>query len=588
MAIDRMSKFRADWISIGGLSNRLEIIPAGAPLFLDDLSVITFDPSLVAYDFSEASIESLPIGMVKPAAASFTFDADGLSAELLELLRAPRYTYGVLELTTLFVFYSDEGSGGDLVLQYIGAQSPALGNKFDVVSADYSLGEIKIETFDLMKTVLDTLFLSSLSGLGSTSGNYVDFPSNATEIVSNLIGLEVVDFTDDTFYKYDIPPSFRDTNYLFYSFDDALTAIVADIRVYLSYWIRAGAIYYEPDIVVDGGLLTSLTFHKQTKTLAHTKGAALTSADALILGHVTRPEGSNHKTLGGFFSPNRPSVADFDSLSTLLGFLIENLVCKFKFLPVVRNNPVSGKDLLTYDFYIKKPLESIGSRLTLDPAIIGDSFPVETAKSVYLIAQSETLGATGKDVASNRVARTTKDSTDHPNTKILLNNSPTVTSSLKGTTRNLNESYLYRERLSVRKIYYREGGETFKVHESVMIDDGENTKTLDSPIAFLPNDWHAETVDAWAIATQQTQGLAQAIAEYYTEFWSDLDQCERSFRCNLVAGDADGSLSLRHVGDVFNLPAISAVAAGSLSVLLSIKPDYELGEADVKFLSFGA
>jgi len=564
----------------------LEIIPAGAYLDATDLTVTSFSRAAFEMDFAEFGFEDLPIGMQKSQAASFSFKWNNLPSGLQELLLTPQYTtYADKEVTTLFTFYNDEGTS-TLRLQYVGAQSNKLGNKFDMIGSDI-VGDVQIETVDLLKTILDMETLMYARQLGVDTDGIVDTLGNATyQYPRNFI----IDFIDDAHVKSDIMPGARN-EMLFYSIADFRDLLSEQILDLLGHWTRSGFVgsAYEASVPNTGYPNTSLTLYDQYQSPVHNSGTALDETDTLILGHVID---ANYTSLGGFFSTDKEGAAEFDSLSSFLHALCENFVCKLKYLPIIQNNAFSGKDLITYDLFWLKPIASMGATLITSPKILNNKLSIETAANVFLTAESEIPNMGGGNVNQNRVSLTVSDKTDTWNTKTILHNLPTETSDLETIGGiHLNPDIASGEpKIYPRKLYsvVNFGQETIaKIHEHVVINDGVNTHTLDASPNAMPgaNNWNTNTINAWVTATQLAYGLPQAIAEYITIYWSSRDQCLREFTCEMVAGDADGSIMPRHVGDRFTLPALTSVGVGTDSVFLSVKPDWDLGVMDCKFLS---
>jgi len=594
MAIDRTKKWRCQWQGANGWANMLEIIPAGDVLNGTDLTVTNFSRAAFEMDFAEFGFDDLPIGMPKMPAASFSFVWANLPSGLQELLKTPQYTlagwHGDVTTTTLFTYWNDEGTN-TLILQYIGAQANTLGNTFDMSDTDV-VDTCKIETFDLLKTIFDTTKPNIVFRADDTT-NYVDTPSLAT---LNSISRHLVDFSDDHRFKLDVLPnvtaftaSLGLNNFLYYSIKKFADTFVAWMEEYLGLWTRAGLITYRPTITQTGYPDTSLTFYKQTKTDAHTKGTALDETNTLILGHVTQFNAGNYNSLGGFFSNDKEGVADFDSLGSFIAALCENFVCKFIAKPTTCVNGVSGDTLLTYNFWWLKPLENVTSPVTYTPNITADRYSISTAEKVFLVCESEIPNMAGDNINQNRVSITVSDKSDPWSSQMILHNCPTIALEGNKTPANMNlDPYnKYTIKISPRKLYYSETGadyQVYKVHESVVINDGINTKTLDSPTAFQNENWFDDVLSGWVINTQQTQCLPQAVAEYITTYWSKHDQCLREFPCEMVTGEITPSF----VGDYAVLPAVTAVGANNNSVLLSAKPDWDKGTIDCKYLSLGA
>ena len=587
MAIDRTTKWRCQWQGKNGWANMLEIIPAGEPLNGTDLTVTTFSRSAFEMDFAEFGFDDLPIGMMKSQAASFSFVWANLPAGLKELLKTPQYTVtGSIEITTLFTYWNDEGTGS-LILQYIGAQANTLGNSFEM-SNSATVKTCQIETFDLFKTILDTTKPNVV--FRADANDLVDTPSLAT---LNSTNRYLVDFSDDTRYKFDILPKATSTSdfyksFLYYSIAQFRDRFAETIEERLGVWVRSGILTYAPEIAQTGYPDTSLTFYKQTKTDAHTKGDALDETNTLILGHVASYTGSTYTSLGGFFSNDKEGVAAFDSLGSFLAALCENFICKLIYKPTTCVNATSGDTLLTYNLWWLKPLENVTSPVSYTPKITEDSYTISTAEKVFMVCESEIPNAAGDNVNQNRVSTTVSDKADVWSTQMILHNCPTIALYGDKTPANINlDPYQkYTIKINPRKLYYEATGsdyQVYKVHESVVISDGVNTLTLDSPTAFENENWYDAILEAWVINTQQTQCLPQAAAQYITTYWSKRDQALREFPCVMVNSEITPSF----VGDLATLPAVTDIGANASSVLLSAKPDWDNGTIDCKYLSLG-
>lgn len=591
MAIDRTVKWRCQWQGANGWANMLEIIPAGEPLNGTDLTVTEFSRTAFEMDFAEFGFDDLPIGLPKSQAASFSFLWSNLPSGLKELLKTPQYTVtGSIDITTLFTFWNDEGTGS-LILQYIGAQANTFGNSFEL-SDTSTVNICKIETFDLLKTIFDTTKPNII--FSADDDNLVDTPSLAT---LNSLATSIVDFSDDHRYKLDVLPRAAGlqglgisgmNNLLYYSIEQFAVTFAAWMEEYLGIWTRAGITIYAPTITQTGYPDTSLTFYKQTKTDAHTKGDALDETNTLILGHVARLGAGNYTSLGGFFSNDKEGVADFDSLGSFIAALCENFVCKFIAKPATCVNGVSGDTLLTYNFWWLKPLENVTSPVTYTPKITSGDYTISTAEKVFLVCESEIPNMAGDNINQTRVSATVSDKTDTWSSQMLLHNCPTIALEGNKTPANMNlDPYnKYTIKISPRKLYYAETSAdyaVYKVHESVVINDGVNTLTLDSPTAFQDENWYDGVLYGWVLNAQQTQCLPNAICQYITTYWSKRDQALREFPCKMVTGEIAPSF----VGDYAILPAVTDIGANGNSVLLSAKPDWDNGILDCKYLSLG-
>ena len=586
MAIDRTKKWRCQWQGSNGWANMLEIIPAGDFLVDADLTVSTFSRAAFEMDFAEFGFEDLPIGMMKAQAASFSFIWGNLPSGLKELLKSPRYTTDYetavdeipLVTTTLFTYWNDEGTG-TLILQYIGAQANTLGNSFTYKDGVHSC---QIETFDLLKTIMDVsppteIFPASPAVITPSAATYIT-PNKVERILDNSFG--------GLHAKYDIPPQ-DNYKYLYYSIDQFVTYYGGYLSVQLAYWTRTGLFGYEPAVSQTNTPIVSTTFYAPLNNTAYAKGSALDTDEVLLLGHVCEYDGSTYTSIGGLFSNDKDGVTEFDSMSTFINALCENFVCKLIYKPVTAVNGTSGKTNITYNLYWLKPLQSVGTPVTLEAQITEESYDITTAEKVFLIAESEIKNMAGDNINQSRVSVTVSDKTDTWSAQMVLHNLPTLAQTstaavqspaISSATGEYGEIKIYPS-----KIYWKNGEYCQRVHTSVSISDGVNTKTLDTPIAE-PSGYNLSTMIGWTISMQQTQGLPQAIAEYITTYWSKQDQAMREFPCKMVTAE----IMPLQVGDLFALGAISEIGVGSSSVLLAGKPDWDKGVLDCKFLSLGA
>lgn len=580
MAIDRDVKWRCQWQGSNGWANMLEIIPAGEWIADADLTVSTFSRSAFEMDFAEFGFEDLPIGMMKSQAASFSFIWGNLPSGLKELLKSPRFTptsYGQ-ETTTLFTYWNDEGTN-TLKLQYVGAQANTLGNTFTYKDGVHSC---QIETFDLLKTILDTTKTDLIYWRESSSDRSILFPSYADYITPNKVE-RILDNSFGGYHaKYDIPPQ-DSYKYLYYSFEKLRTLIGSFLDSSLVYWCRSG---YDPSTCTQSGTLNNaVTFYSASNNTAYTKNAALDEDEMFILGHVCTYDGSTYRSVGGFFSTDKEGITEFDSMSTFIAALCENLVLKFIFTPVIQD--VGGVDVISYNLYWLKPLQSVGTPVTLEAQITDETYDITTAEKVFLIAESEIKNMRGDNINQSRVSVTVSDKTDTWSAQMVLHNLPTLaqttTAALQSTAISSATGEYGEIKIYPSKIYWKNGEYCQRVHTSVSITDGVNTKTLDTPIAE-PSTYNLANMIGWTLSMQQTQGLPQAVAEYITTYWSKQDQAMREFPCKMVTAE----IMPLQVGDLFALGAISEIGVGSSSVLLAGKPDWDKGIMDCKFLSLGA
>ncbi len=580
MAIDRGTKYVCQWESDAGWAMMLEIIPPGDFMGIEVFDVVYFSHSLFSMDASGYGLEDLPFGMMKSPAISFEFEKfGGLPSGLKELIITPEYDAFGVPTTTIFALWTDEGLGGDLFIQYIGAQARTLGNKFRIAIDSDTVRSVKIETFDLLKTILDAAPANSVLGSGNTGQSIIENSSFADAILDNV---KLGDFNN----KVDVLPTpYFQFMYTIPTFTEKLGGFIG---VQLAYWLRSGLFGLEQTTAFDTYPTTSLTFYTQTYTTpGNTKGYVVDETGTYklhILGHIaSQVSGTTYESHGGFFSRDKEGVSEFDSISTFINQLCENLICKFKWKPIVQHNATSDTDILSYEVCFLKPLENYTTPTTFSGIIIGDGYDITTAENVFLVAESETTKAGDKNVSLNRVSITTSNKTDAFSTKFLLHNSPTVPPPHRDEFGS--EPYYVEQHIYPRKIYYNEGTFWGKVHDSVTINDGITTIDYDDPIAYPSAFTDHVMITGWANETQNTNSLQQAIAEYITTYWSSREQSIREFTCKMVGGEGDGSIMPRHACDVFTLPAITELSVGQTSVLLDVKPDWNKGTVTCKFLS---
>lgn len=588
MAIDRTKKYRCQWQGKNGWANMLEIIPAGEFLNGTDLTVESFSRAAFEMDFAEFGFEDLPIGMMKSQAASFSFIWANLPSGLKELLKNPRYTTAYetavdeipLVTTTLFSYYNDEGTGS-LILQYVGAQANTMGNTFTYGSG--GVYSCQIETFDLLKTIMDVsppteIFPAAPSVITPGAATYIT-PNKVERILDNSFG--------GYHAKYDIPPQ-DNYKYLYYSIDQFVAYFGGYLDLQIAYWTRTGLFGSELNVSQTNTPIVSTTFYAPQNNTAYEKGSALATSEVLILGHICEYDGSNYTSVGGFFSNDKDGIKDmFDSMSTFINALCENFVCKLIYKPKTAVNGVTGDTNITYDLYWLKPLQSVGTPVTLTAKITDETYDITTAEKVFLIAESELKNMAGDNINQSRVSVTVSDKTDTWSAQMILHNLPTLAQTTTAAVQSPAISSATGEYGEIKiypsKLYWKNGEYCQRVHTSVSINDGVNTKTLDTPIVE-PSGYNLATMIGWCISMQQTQGLPQAIAEYITTYWSKQDQAMREFPCMMV----NAEITPRLIGDLFALGAITDIGVNSSSVLLAGKPDWDNGILDCKFLSLGA
>ena len=587
MAIDRTTKWRCQWQGKNGWANMLEIIPAGEFLNGTDLTVTTFSRSAFEMDFAEYGFEDLPIGMMKAPAASFSFIWANLPSGLKELLKSPRYTTAYetavdeipLVTTTLFAYYNDEGTN-TLKLQYVGAQANTMGNTFTYGSD--GVYSCQIETFDLLKTIMDVsppteIFPAAPLVITPGAATYIT-PNKVERILDNSFG--------GLHAKYDIPPQ-DNYKYLYYSIAQFVTYFGGYLDLQIAYWTRSGLFGSELNVSQTNTPIVSTTFYAPQNNTAYEKGSALTTSEVLILGHVCEYDGSNYTSIGGLFSNDKDGVSQFDSMSTFINALCENFVCKLIYSPKTAVNGVTGDTNITYNLYWLKPLQSVGTPVTLEAQITDSTYDITNAEKVFLIAESEIKNMGGDNINQSRVSVTVSDKTDTWSAQMVLHNLPTLaqttTAAVQSTAISSATGEYGEIKIYPSKLYWKNGEYCQRVHTSVSINDGVNTKTLDTPIAE-PSGYNLATMIGWCISMQQAQGLPQANAEYITTYWSKQDQAMREFPCKMVTAE----IMPLQIGDLFTLGAITDIGVNSSSVLLAGKPEWDNGILDCKFLSLGA
>lgn len=587
MAIDRNTKYVCQWKAKSGWAMMLEIIPPGEFMTTEVFDVVQFNRSLFAMDAAGYGFEDLPIGMMKAPAISFQFDFRNLPAGLKELLKTPNYdvsAYGnSFTTTTIFTLWSDEGLGGNLFIQYIGAQAKTLGNKFTLTDYDV-VKRVKIETFDLLKTMLDVSPPNSI--FSSADNGIILSPYIANEITDNYF------FYD---YAYKADTGWKFYKRFMYTIENFTNYLGGFIGVSLAYWLRSGLFGFEQSTTFSTYPIRSLTFYEQNwfDLTAPEPGNPLDESTVYIMGHVADDLGSGaYQSFGGFFSKDKVGVSEFDSMSTFLHALCENFICKFKWKPIVQHNSTSNTNILSYEVWFLKPCENSTTPTNFSGKIIGQGYDVSTAENVFLIAESNTPDVGDKNVNLNRVSKSTSNKTDVWNTKCILHNAPTVIETQVNVSSSgyLSDDIYIETKLYPRKLYFKDvshGGRFVKVHGSVSIDDGLSETLYDNHVEYPTLDKFKtpEIGVGVGIEIQNKNTLQQAIAEYITTYWGDSTQALRELTCKMVGGEGDGSIMPRHAGDRFNMPAITELSVGQTSFLIDAKPDWEKGTITCKFLS---
>jgi len=597
MAIDRTKAYYKEWVNDVGWNMRFEVIPAGESVSsganIDAVSYVAMPRGMVTVKNQKASFDKIPFGVRDATSISVEFDFTDLPANLKEMLKKPFYDHageGISCVTTnIFVLKSDRGTNGaSEFIEFCGGQKATLANQFTLKknpeTGAFETHKCTVEAIDVMKLVLEQ----------TSTQSWIDYIlANPTDTFLKAVGksqrlydwaLNIAPYNS----KYDYETGVYSwgggvpTAYLYvgaYLFTWGLMGVITPI---LAAWTRNNITEYVAN--VDGTPFEQITYYKQGTSAAHTKGAALTSGNVLIVGKV-----SGGRVSVGMFMVDKggESYLEFPYLWDLLKNLCEGQCCKLTYKPLMIPDGLAVNRLsysLSYDKIFHNPSNTaIDLSTRFADAHTGD-LNFTPCSGVYTSAAAELSNQREPDISNFEAQITGTQSDERINAKLIHHNLPT--SNIEGN-RQIKEP-----RLHLRKLYYLESGYPIKVHESVTISDNIDSTLYDDVLALpalaatsgnYESEARVQECTDWAIATPLQNGLPYAVANFYLSRFSDATQNEIPVTMFMVNEET----MPENCGDICTIPAIDGFDSSTSAVMLEMDCNWQKGTIDITFFTRG-
>ena len=538
MAIDRTIYYYTEWtITSINWRMRLEIRPAGPSMNLSTPTYKKLERTIVELGTMKVNFNDIVVGMMNAPALTIDMQFENEDTNFDELIRNQFYThedaieikgqYYDLKTTNLYVILSDCGSGGELdKVMYCGAQSNQLGNKFKYNPSTGVLLSATIETFDLMKVILDTTPTQWLC-------DYI--LDNFAPAHTKTSTFQFYDWIrSNTEYKFDSYGGTVELWHISEVFKDFLSGVLGYIQ---GFWTRIQRVLTDGvDPSITNHPLDHITFYRQTIGASHTAGTALWSDDLLFIGRV----GGESQPIGGMLIKDKgnESLQSYQYLTDLIRNVSEGFFCKFIYSPYLDTAPFSGTTL-NYDIYWLAVFDGVSDTIDLTDIFgrqVGDEAEIETGYNSLNIAEAELPNMTEPNVQVVETRNSATDGSPTWNYRLVFHNLPTFPTDQTWDTKAYADNRDYRikeQRINLRKILYvdtelansvNESFDYFKVHERSLISSGilaggtNVSTTIPVVKQFSKNQSEIKT---WTIYTQQTNNLAVAINDLVMKLYNN-------------------------------------------------------------------
>lgn len=538
MAIDRSIFYYTEWVIMNiGWKMRLEIRPAGPAMNTLTPTYKRLERTVVELGTMKINFNDIVVGMMNAPSLTIDMEFQNEDANFDELIRNQFYehedaisingVYYNLKTTNLYVILSDCGSGGDPdTIIYCGAQSNQLGNKFKYNPSTGQLYSATIETFDLLKVILDTTPTQWLC-------DYIIDNFSPAYTVSNTF--QFYDWIrSNTEFKFDSFGGTVELWYIRYVFNEYLSGLLGYIQ---GFWTRIHRIFTDGvDPNISGHPLAHLTFYRQTVGSAHTAGTALSSDNLLFMGRV----GGESNPIGGMLIKDKgnESLLSYQYLTDLIRNIAEGFFCKFMYAPCFSTAIVSGTTL-NYNLYWKEVFVGVHDTIDLTTIFgrqVGDEAEIETGYNSLNIAEGELPNMTEPNMQVVETRNSAADGSPTWNYRLVFHNLPTFPTDQTWDTRAYGDNKDFRikeQRINLRKILYRdtelanslsESFDYFKVHERTTISSGVLTggTNISTAIPVVKQfSKNQSDLKAWTVYTQQTNNLAVAINDLVMKLYNN-------------------------------------------------------------------
>lgn len=463
----------------------------------------------------EQEFDDIPVGMVKGATWSVTFNMSRLSTTLQTYLD---YGEGAGEARNCFILYSDRGTGGTVTdnVEFCGVQADAAGTTYK--TADN--GDL-LATFELIDAVSYTL--TTTSGADVFSGNNASDSTNRNfayhVAFSGTDTSEFYEQTEDSDAEYfrvsgwtDIASVMRTGLTNAYTTKTARTAIGTTTA-------------FDNASMFDDLLTTTATWYKSSATTPRAAGAALTKSELRFITNVLDSGGA---TIGGlYFDGDEVSFAAVESMADLLRDICETVGAKvwYKFA----YNAGGGSPYISVEWRIAQAGDNPGFALSGSEAtvsVLASLEPVEYVKGEHAVTVGETSikvfgdKVTDKfrvNIGSARGSRSFNVA-DLPVHNCLV---PLPDARVARDDTSLFDIFSVGVFHTNMVFYLDANGAPVKAHEKTRIyQDGTNYVEYDPAEAANAPVLTGEdvvTYKTWASSVNETGGIGYTLAQYYAQ-----------------------------------------------------------------------
>ena len=472
----------------------------------------------------EQEFDDIPIGLVKAATWSVTFNMSKLDSALQTYLD---YGEGTGEARNCFILYSDRGSGGTVTdhVEFCGVHADVAGTTYK--SADN--GDL-LATFELVDAASYTL--TTTSGADVFTGN------NASDSTNRNFAYIVAFSGTDTSEMYEQTEGSTSENFRVSGWTDIAgvmrTGLTNAYTTKTARTANATTTAFDSGSAFDNLLTTTATWYKSSATTPRAAGAALTKSD---LRFITNVRDSSGTTVGGlYFDGDEVSFAAVESMADLVRDICESVGARVWYS--YRYNAGGGSPYISAEWYIATAGDGPGVALSPNEAtvsVLSSLEPVEYVKGEHAISVAETSvkmfgdGVTDKfrvNIGSARGSRSFNVA-DLPVHNCLVPLPDNRVARDDDTLRDVYSAGVFHTNL----IYYLDAnGAPVKAHEKTRIyQDGTNYVEYDTAAsANKPNSTGDEAVTrykSWASEVNATGALGYTLSQYYAQTFNSRHIC---------------------------------------------------------------
>lgn len=614
MAIDRTKGYYKEWVNDRGWNLRLEIIPAGKfDNYLDNIEAVTFEKiprGMMSIKTHKMSFDKIPFGVRDAASMEIEFDFTDLQDNLKEILKNPFYDHTAdghtgLITTNIFVLKSDRGTNGaSSFIEFTGGQRATLSNSYTMernpVTGNFITRKCTIEAIDILKLILEQTSTQEWADMIFSYSSYVDLKDHKTGNLSDWmldtdvssVPLQYGSTRKEDWENGDSP--FSTAVHLYRMAHLFNQGLAVSIERKMSAWFRHRA--FEGDttlyfnMTVNRSPLVSLTFKQQETDRLHGFGSNISGNDIRIIGKTTSAVDDTNIHAGMLIADkDGESYLEYTYLWDLLKNLCEGFCCKLTYKPIIRDDAF-GAPRLTYEIsYDKIFANPSGNVIDLSSRFADaqeDEFEFTPCSGIISIGTTELSNMQDPDIGHFDAEIPGNQSDVRISAKLIHHNLPTA--NIIDSPR-IGYRYMLREpRVHLRKLY---DGNGLKVHEYVKIDDGIDStdyfNIINLPVIAETNHYAAEErpklLKAWAIATQQQNGLPYAVSNFYLSRFSHPAQNEIPVTMFMVNGET----MPENCGDTAIIPVIDGFEGSEKATMLEMEADWQRGTIDITFMTRG-